>query len=132
MSDPFFRVDLNIPHAARVVQRILHHLERLYEERAVAADRRELLELKAQHLDSLMAPYLFDPVDASPEIARELVEKAAGLARDIVDEVERLDLGDDRLGQAVRNFFECLELGQEGARLSLRAGENPNSLLRPF
>ena len=46
-------------------------------------------------------------------------------------DIERLHIGDDRLGQAVRNFFECLGLGVEGARLSLLAGENPDSALRP-
>ena len=37
----------------------------------------------------------------------------------------------DRLGQLVRNYFECLELGAEGAEISLRAGEDPRSLQRP-
>jgi hypothetical protein len=41
-------------------------------------------------------------------------------------------LGHDRLGQCVRNFFECLELGREGAAISLRAGENPRSMQRPM
>ena len=27
--------------------------------------------------------------------------------------------------------FECLELGEEGAEISLRAGEDPNSIQRP-
>jgi hypothetical protein len=44
---------------------------------------------------------------------------------------ERDGIADDRLGQAVRNLFECLELGEEGAEISLRAGENPDSALRP-
>ena len=47
-------------------------------------------------------------------------------------EIERLKLGSDRLGQHVRNLFECLELGEEGAQISLRAGENPNSVQRPL
>ena len=54
------------------------------------------------------------------------------MGRLIVDDIERLGVGDDRIGQAVRNFFECLELGEEGARISLRAGENPKSALRPI
>ena len=48
-----------------------------------------------------------------------------------MDEIEKAGAGADRLGQQVRNLFECLELGEEGAAISLRAGENPRSLLRP-
>jgi hypothetical protein len=48
-----------------------------------------------------------------------------------VDAIEALGVGEDRLGQNVRNLFECLGLGQEGAEISLRAGEDPRSLMRP-
>ncbi len=48
-----------------------------------------------------------------------------------MDELERAHLGSDLLGQLVRNYFECLELGEEGSEISLRAGENPKSLQRP-
>ena len=38
----------------------------------------------------------------------------------VVDDIEQTaGLGYDRLGQAVRNLFECLSMGEEGARLSL-------------
>ncbi|MFZ5495316.1 MAG: hypothetical protein ACOZE5_08265 [Verrucomicrobiota bacterium] len=40
-------------------------------------------------------------------------------------------LGHDRLGQGVRNYFECLELGREGAAIPLRAGKDPESMQRP-
>jgi hypothetical protein len=56
----------------------------------------------------------------------------ADLARALVDQIERAGAGSDRLGQHVRNFFECLSLGEEGAAISLRAGEDPNSIQRPF
>ncbi len=49
----------------------------------------------------------------------------------LVDELEARGWKDDRLGQTVRNLFECLERGAEGAALSLRAGEDPRSPLRP-
>jgi hypothetical protein len=39
-------------------------------------------------------------------------------------------LRDERLGQAVRNLFECLGLPEEGADLGLQCGESPDSLLR--
>jgi hypothetical protein len=36
----------------------------------------------------------------------------------------------DRLGQLVRNLFECLGLPEEGAALALQCGEDPGSPLR--
>ena len=36
----------------------------------------------------------------------------------------------DKLGQCVRNLFECLGLPNEGRRVSLVCGENPDSLMR--
>ena len=36
----------------------------------------------------------------------------------------------DRLGQCVRNLFECLGLPNEGRRVSLACGENPDSIMR--
>jgi hypothetical protein len=60
-----------------------------------------------------------------------LRDRAAGLARKLVDHIEQGGLGNDRLGQCVRNLFECLELGLEGVSISLRAGENPKSFQRP-
>ena len=53
------------------------------------------------------------------------------LGRLLVDHIERDQLGHDRLGQGIRNLFECLELGREGAVISLRAGEDPRSFQRP-
>jgi hypothetical protein len=49
----------------------------------------------------------------------------------VVDDIEKSGVGYDRLGQAVRNLFECLSMGEEGSRISLRAGENPGSTMRP-
>jgi hypothetical protein len=54
------------------------------------------------------------------------------MARELVALLEPTRLKGDRLGQLIRNLFECLELGKEGAEISLRAGENPNSLQRPI
>jgi hypothetical protein len=79
---------------------------------------------------------LLDPcleLDENPPgpLAAEIRDRAAALGRRLVDQVEGGGLGHDRLGQCVRNLFECLELGREGADISLRAGENPRSLQRP-
>lgn len=53
------------------------------------------------------------------------------MGRVLVSEIAAAGVGGDRIGQCVRNLFECLERGEEGARLSLLAGEDPCSLLRP-
>jgi len=79
---------------------------------------------------------LLDPsmdLDENPpgEAGARLRDQAAMLGRRIVEQIERGGFGHDRLGQCVRNLFECLELGREGAEISLRAGENPGSLQRP-
>ena len=59
--------------------------------------------------------------------ANRIAERARTLVSRIVDGETR----GDRLGQHVRNLFECLALAEEGALLSLRCGERPDSLLRP-
>ncbi len=114
----FFRLPLNLPHAATLAMRIRYHL------RGAAAD------LSAR-LVVLLLPYQDRDGNPPPEEARRVSGEAAALARQIVDVVEQAKLGHDRLGQAVRNLFEVLELGEEGASISLRAGENPGSVLRP-
>ena len=65
------------------------------------------------------------------EAAEKARQAAAALGRVVVNDIEKTGVGYDRLGQAIRNLFECLAMGEEGAQLSLRAGENPGSLLRP-
>jgi hypothetical protein len=122
MSVPHFRIPLNIPHAATVAARIQHHLAtRTKDEEAVA---------RAGTLVALLLPYL-DGENPEGDERRRVIDEAARLAREIVGDIERLGCGHDRLGQAVRNLFECLGLGEEGATISLRAGENPDSALRP-
>lgn len=132
MDDFAYRVPLNIPHAATIARRIGYHLERVFSihPEAHAGSRVELMVL-AQDLEEYLEPYHMEEDNPLPEEAAKVVEEAAKRARAIVERIEALKVGDDRLGQAVRNFFECLELGEEGARLSLRAGENPDSALRP-
>ncbi len=114
----FFRVPLNLPHAATVSVRIRHH-------------RKGAAEESTRLLVHLLDPYREMEDNPEPGVAKAVAEEAAALARRVVDELEAAKVGHDRLGQAVRNFFECLGLGEEGAAISLRAGENPNSALRP-
>jgi len=57
-------------------------------------------------------------------------DEAAALGRALVAAILATPCRGDRLGQHVRNLFECLGLPEEGAELSLRCGEKPDSPLR--
>jgi hypothetical protein len=121
-SRPFFQVALNLPHAGRIARRILLVLPARGAE-AASKTAAELLVL----LDPCME------LDENPpgNLAIKVRDRAAALGRKLVDQIESGGIGHDRLGQCVRNLFECLELGREGAEISLRAGENPRSMQRP-
>lgn len=123
-----FDIPLDLPHAGRLADRILNLLERYGNEKGVEAP--DALET-AERLSSLL--FRFSAEDENPPEAEGIAvrDEAAALARQLVDELEASNIALDRLGQYVRNLFECLELGAEGAEISLRAGENPNSLQRP-
>lgn len=121
---PFFDVPLNLPHAGRVARRLLTYLHRDGHGATAAA-------VTAAQLVALLDPYFETDDDPPPAQALILRAQAADLGRRFVAEVVLDALGHDQLGQAVRNFFECLELGREGATLSLKAGENPGSIQRP-
>jgi hypothetical protein len=123
-----FDVALNLPHAATVAGRLARRVEA--RSAAGGAGASEALAL-AESLVELLAPFEGRETEPSPEEAAPVVEEALATGRSLVEEVERLGLGEDRLGQCVRNLFECLGRGEEGAEISLRAGENPLSLLRP-
>jgi hypothetical protein len=128
MAIAYFDLPLNLPHAGRVAERI----RRLVEQRAVATDLRFMrLGATAEALDDLLTPYRLNDEDPPIEKADPVRRQAAELGRRLVDEIARSGLGEDRLGQCIRNLFECLALGEEGALISLRAGEDPGSLQRP-
>jgi hypothetical protein len=122
---PYFHVALNLPHAGRVARRIVPLLPE-----AGGGDAAEARETAAE-LVRLLDPCL--DLDENPpgDLAAQVRNHAAALGRTLVGSIERGGLGHDRLGQCVRNLFECLELGCEGADISLRAGENPGSIQRP-
>jgi phosphoribosylaminoimidazole-succinocarboxamide synthase len=123
-----FDIPLDIPHAGRLADRILNLLEKHTQELAV--DAPEVLET-AEEMSNLLFRYSANdenPIGAQAEAVRQ---QAADLGRQLVDQLEAARIAGDRLGQFIRNYFECLELGEEGARVSLRAGENPKSLQRP-
>ena len=122
-----FEIPLDLPHAGRIADRIVALLEKHTEE--LGLDVPEVMDI-ADRLSS----YLFrnGGGDDNPPNATEVRDEAAMLGRQLVDAMEAAHLTGDRLGQLVRNLFECLELGKEGAEISLRAGENPKSLQRPI
>lgn len=124
----FYNVPVNLPHAATVANRIEARLAAM---QVFDNPEAEALIVLIDSLQETIGKYegADDPSDKESE---EVVEKAAAISRNIVNEIERLNAGEDRLGQLVRNLFECLGLGKEGAEISLRAGEDPNSLLRPL
>ena len=123
-SAPFFDVPLNLPHAGRVARRLVTFLHRDgHGGTAAAATAVQIVQLLDPHFDSDENP--------APAVAERVRQEAAELGRRFVEQVELDALGHDRLGQGVRNYFECLALGREGAALSLRAGEDPKSLQRP-
>ena len=123
-----FDIPLDLPHAGRLAGRIVNLLERHREE--TGAEASEAIEI-AERIDAFLFRYSAQEENPAVEEARGVRDEAAELGRQMVDALESAGVRGDRLGQYVRNFFECLELGEEGARISLRAGENPQSLQRP-
>lgn len=122
-----FDIPLDLPHAGRIADRILILVEKHAEELGI--DGADAIE-SAEQLWSLLFKYTGE--DDNPKDAVRIRDEAAMIGRQLVDHLAAAQLTSDRLGQLVRNLFECLELGAEGAEISLRAGENPKSLQRPI
>lgn len=116
---------INLPHAHTIVSRLVRWFS--VQEGVRPFDETCLPDLLAD-LDRLLRPYPDDPPEA---VAVRLADQVAGVARELVLEIEAAGFRGDRLGQCVRNLFECLGLGPEGAELALRCGERPDSPLRP-
>jgi len=64
------------------------------------------------------------------DAALAAADRVAERGRDLVAAIVASPARGDRLGQSVRNLFECLGLAEEGASLSLECGERPDSPLR--
>ena len=116
---------INLPHAHTVLSRIVRWLSQAQD--PCSYEETPLPELLAE-LDRRLRPY---PEDPPAEEAVAAAAEVAEAARRLVDEIETVGYRGDRLGQCVRNLFECLGLAAEGAELSLRCGERPDSPLRP-
>jgi hypothetical protein len=115
---------INLPHAQTVLGRIERSLVALSGPGPVPPQLLKILE----SLDVLLRPYVHDPPEAE---AISVADSAAAETRQMVEGIISSGLRGDRLGQCVRNFFECLGLAGEGAELSLACGERPDSPLRP-
>lgn len=122
-----FQIPLNLPHAGTISGRMEYYIRGRIN---LLTDEHRALLQSVNKLQELLGP-IRAACENPPDLeAQRVVGESAELGRRIVDGIDALNLGNDRLGQAIRNLFECLERGEEGAQLSLRAGENPDSALR--
>ena len=120
-------VNLNLPHSRTIVARIWRSLEAMnaFDERGDGAGTALGLALEA--LEQEARPYEDDPpLDQALAAADAVAERARALVAAILATPAR----GDRLGQHVRNLFECLGLPEEGAARSLECGEREDSPLR--
>ena len=128
MADDYDRyVNINLPHARTVILRIGRMLEFLGAFRGGGNGGASALHAAFEALEKEAAPYDEDPaLPAAVAAADGLAVRARAVVSAILD----TPLRSDRLGQHVRNLFECLGLAEEGAELSVQCGERPDSPLR--
>lgn len=129
MRDEDYRryVRINLPHARTIVERIGRTLDVLGGFGHEANGGAKALSDALADLAGSLRSFDEDPV---AEEALEAADLAAAKGRALVDAIAAIRCQSDRLGQHVRNLFECLGLPEEGAELSLRCGERPDSPLR--
>jgi len=129
MKDEDYRrwVRLNLPHARTVTQRIGQPPEALEAFGQSGNGDASALSSAFHALARRLRGYDEDP---PAEEALPAADEAAALARLLVEAILGTFARGDRLGQNVRNLFECLGLPDEGARLALRCGEKEDSPLR--
>jgi len=125
---PHFKIPLNLPHAGKLAVRLQDHI--MYRASADGAEYEDASAL-AERLATMLDPYLRTGENPRKDEAKRVAEEAAFITRALVEAIVDAGIESDRIGQCVRNIFECLELGEEGAAISLRAGESPDSLQRP-
>jgi hypothetical protein len=129
MRDEDYRryVRINLPHARTIADRIGRTLEALGGFGQKANGGAQSLGTAWAELERNLRPFDADPV---AEEALCAADEAAAKGRALVDAISATRCLSDRLGQHIRNLFECLGLPEEGAALSLRCGERPDSPLR--
>jgi hypothetical protein len=129
MNDETYRryVQINLPHSRAIVARLGRTLEALG---AFGAPGNGGTSGLHEAYDALEASVRDFDEDPPMEAALRSADFVAVLGRDLVGAILAASCRSDRLGQWVRNLFECLGLAEEGARLSLDCGERPDSPLR--
>ena len=116
---------INLPHARTIAERIERQLEIL---RVLEGEGSKPLNAAIIALRHHLEPWV---EDAHPQTAASAADPVVELSRTLVQAiVDDERARDDRLGQCVRNLFECLGLPNEGRRVSLACGEDPDSLMR--
>lgn len=116
---------INLPHARTIAERIERQLEIL---RVLDGEGSRTLNAAVIAVRNRLEPWV---EDADPLTAAESADPIVALARQLVKAIVDDDRArSDRLGQCVRNLFECLGLPNEGRRVSLVCGESPDSLMR--
>jgi len=120
-------VRLNLPHARTITQRIGRSLEALGAFGEVGNGHAAPLADAYDRLEQQLRGFDEDPPAAE---ALRAADEAAALGRALVEAILATPARGDRLGQHVRNLFECLGLPEEGAELALLCGERPDSPLR--
>ena len=129
MNDQDYKryVHINLPHARTIVQRIERSLEALGGFGEEGNGGAVALHRALDALEQSLREYDEDP---APEQALRAADAAAEQGRALVAAILATPCRGDRLGQHVRNLFECLGLDEEGAALSLQCGERPDSPMR--
>jgi hypothetical protein len=120
-------VRLNLPHARTITQRIGRSLEALGAFGQVGNGHAAPLADAYDRLEQQLRGFDEDPPAAE---ALRAADEAAAHARALVEAILATPARGERLGQHVRNLFECLGLPDEGAGLALQCGERADSPLR--
>jgi hypothetical protein len=120
-------VRINLPHARTVVARVGRTLEAL---RAFGPETNGGAVALHATLDAMEQAVRDFEEDPPAEQAIAAADTAAERARALVAAIQAAGARSDRLGQHVRNLFECLGLPEEGAAHALACGERPDSPLR--
>jgi len=124
---PHFDLPVNLSHAANIARRLCARIAQ-----SVPADKdSESLE-QANLILAELFPYIYDQHSPSSAEQMIVVSHVLDLARHLVNLIQIEKIQSDRIGQSVRNLYECLGRGEEGSHLGLLSGENPNSLQRPI
>jgi hypothetical protein len=129
MSDEAYRryVQINLPHSRTIVARLGRTLEALGAFGARQNGGSSALHEAYEALEVAVRDFDEDP---PMDQALRSADAVSDFARGLVDAILAGTCRNDRLGQWVRNLFECLGLPEEGARLSVACGERPDSPLR--